>query len=1833
MSLKKIFINTRNAYSLGLVFFSLIVYFVFFSSFTKAQTPSLTSTFICPQGSNIYQYETVGGASSTLKSEFELPPEFGSWVKGQGEIVPPLKLSIDKIYFKDADNVEQCVSNCRPSITVEGLTISCGKDGAPAAVPCETNPLFTPLTIELNSGTAPNVRRLFNWPNIQCLSDCRWLWSTSSSTISCARKEACSTTTGDRTILTLSPVRIAPLPTAPVNFRDILDLQTQNTCPNTVYGIGTRCGDGIVNTAAGEECEIGQTTVEERLGRSACQVTSKLCARTDKLCSSDRDCPIMTGSNREPCNRDHLVYAGQKVITCKNNCQWPTANETGSISCAPLGRCGDGIVQQQVGTNPREICDDGANNGRYGYCNAICTGRAAFCGDGRFVATEKNEICDASAALATPLTLNSLNLTNAQVSFSNVALITPWPTGSARSGTGNMNNFIVNGNTITGAAGQFAMVSDFAATFRSAVSINLSSNELTGSGFTGGTLTGTITGVLRGSARAQTLSGTITPSVPLFEFNGQTGSLLLQGNHIINSRLNGTLAMSTLDGRIARFNINNLALQNFSISSLSLPVSTIRGLFSNSEETVYGRNYGILQGSSPADGIVAGARQFNSGDMMEAVANDDPNLDALNIHDSPFTIETWIKLSPNNTGNPADIWIGKADPDPETADQFAIVLKNQPPGDTDVWKFGYTINNILNDNSGVTLRADGRYHHIALVYSRDQVRLFVDGIKTTLSADSSLQTQERAFIIKGNSTFFVDELTVFNIAVRDEDILSIFRAEKAGKCKAQEISGCFELGGSLYNGLVTWWSFNETEGTIVSNLGPDGGLSSSGINDLTISGTPVPAIAQATLTFNQITFSSPLNSMQEQGWCENNNLQECTTFNASACQGSACVLVGPKYARQKLESCSWDCQSYDYCGDGRINNQYEQCDLGREASCKIKLCEQKDSSDRDKICNSDDDCANSNLGKCAREVTGKKYCQAPDLPAPKPQPSQGLTVEGWFKSSSSRLTTSTIVAKGPFDKQYSIEIGAPNGVPGYICFNINIGSSNQPELRATCSKTVTYGDWQHFAGTFDGENIKLYHNGVLKDTQFAPGNIPSSADPLTIGAVPLSGGSIISPLNGWVDELSVYNRALSQAEISAINTAGASGKYKCLQPPAGLLGWWTADGSNTNAASGTAGTWQGNLSYNNDGRVGIAFNFDGTNSVNVNLPNINTTAGGKVTVEFWMYWRGGRQMPFGFRNYNLWLRGGYFGFNTANSDLWGTSANLADRWVHVAAVFNNGDARQNKLYIDGVSQTLAQQTTVETGTTGSRNVSTVANISGWPNNTDYRFIGLIDEVSVYNRELSPDEILEIYRRSSAGKCTDDRRGGGRIQPPAGLVSWWPGDEARTVGGDSFTDDIISRNDARLMVSASAPTAATINTTNSSNIKVRPGSMVFDGGSGHAVVGISSPNIALLNPEIPPNQKWVDSQKKYGEAGAPAISCGYTRRPATFLNETSESRACFPTVPAPPAYTPPSCGNSVVDTGEVCDAGAQNGNMCIADAGKTCTFCAFGCNQVVTRSGRVAPAVCGDNKREGGEQCDGADLAGASCGTLRWGQGTLSCVPATDPDTNRRCKFNTYSCSQGPLSEGDIRIVLSWSVQGGRHEGDYDLHLLVPTQGNAWQNNYDSFNRVLTSSLVPRNKTEIFYLQSGSLDGSPYARHYYNATPGINQTLPEVITIRKNPLTNSYYSGGNGNYEVFVHAFSSCNTGPQNPVIEGPPSLPDPSVQSPWELRELRVKVYRQTTGGLVESIDYRPPGPNDRTDQGGPANKGGCTWHVLTINNGNITRAPYFIPSSNLSTYFFDLSQ
>jgi glucose/arabinose dehydrogenase/PKD repeat protein len=85
---------------------------------------------------------------------------------------------------------------------------------------------------------------------------------------------------------------------------------------------------------------------------------------------------------------------------------------------------------------------------------------------------------------------------------------------------------------------------------------------------------------------------------------------------------------------------------------------------------------------------------------------------------------------------------------------------------------------------------------------------------------------------------------------------------------------------------------------------------------------------------------------------------------------------------------------------------------------------------------------------------------------------------------------------------------------------------------------LTVNTWTHLASTYDGTTVRLFVNGTQVASKVATGAMPSTANPLRIGGNAVYGDYF----SGLIDEVRIYNRALSGAEITAdMNTAVGSG--------------------------------------------------------------------------------------------------------------------------------------------------------------------------------------------------------------------------------------------------------------------------------------------------------------------------------------------------------------------------------------------------------------------------------------------------------------------------------------------------------------------------------------------------------------------------------------------------------------------------------------------------------------------------------------------------------------------
>jgi hypothetical protein len=249
------------------------------------------------------------------------------------------------------------------------------------------------------------------------------------------------------------------------------------------------------------------------------------------------------------------------------------------------------------------------------------------------------------------------------------------------------------------------------------------------------------------------------------------------------------------------------------------------------------------------------------------------------------------------------------------------------------------------------------------------------------------------------------------------------------------------------------------------------------------------------------------------------------------------------------------------------------------------------------------------------------YVEVPDAPSLNPS---AITLDAWVNPTtinlgsrivSKDISTQTCVA--PYIV-YSLEVRGEFGNKAAFFFT----TSDNVEHILSGTSVIPTGVFTHIAATFDGQVAKVYVNGVLDSSLNVTGLLTSSSAPVVIGnagAACRASNPNDVPFHGLIDEVEMSNRALSQSEIQAIVNAGSAGKCRiCTPPPANLQNWWTGDGTANDHQNNNNGTWQGTESYA-AGKVGQAFNFNGSSDVFINASGTNLIIGkNDFTIDAWI---------------------------------------------------------------------------------------------------------------------------------------------------------------------------------------------------------------------------------------------------------------------------------------------------------------------------------------------------------------------------------------------------------------------------------------------------------------------------------------------------------------------------------------------------------------------------------------------------------------------------------------
>lgn len=309
--------------------------------------------------------------------------------------------------------------------------------------------------------------------------------------------------------------------------------------------------------------------------------------------------------------------------------------------------------------------------------------------------------------------------------------------------------------------------------------------------------------------------------------------------------------------------------------------------------------------------------------------------------------------------------------------------------------------------------------------------------------------------------------------------------------------------------------------------------------------------------------------------------------------------------------------------------------------------------------------------------------------------------------------------------------------------------------------TITADTWYHFTYVYKNSVSYLYQNGDLAVTF----NRPMSSSYRSHAASIYLGNGYNGYFDGSLDEVRVYNRALSQKEISDL--------YRWAPGP---VAHWNMDEKSGNLLNDLSGNGKTLTLYNSptwtSGKFGSALSFNGTSNQYAGITDSGTTSldiTGNLTFEAWVYWNQ-------FKNYGSIFQKGIGDSSTSfNYALWSynnqatcfigngsttISTSIASSqiptgtWHHFACV---ADGTNLTPYLNGKAYPGTSQTITPTANDSPFSIS----------ESTYSLDGKVDDVRIYNYARTPQQIMEDLNATHPAPATT---------PLGTQIAYWKFDE-------------------------------------------------------------------------------------------------------------------------------------------------------------------------------------------------------------------------------------------------------------------------------------------------------------------------------------------------------------------------------------------------------------------------------------------------------------------------
>jgi len=413
---------------------------------------------------------------------------------------------------------------------------------------------------------------------------------------------------------------------------------------------------------------------------------------------------------------------------------------------------------------------------------------------------------------------------------------------------------------------------------------------------------------------------------------------------------------------------------------------------------------------------------------------------------------------------------------------------------------------------------------------------------------------------------------------------------------------------------------------------------------------------------------------------------------------------------------------------------------------------------------------------------------------------------GSFNGSTSRITTSldfdtideewavSMWVKFTFDANHRYFAGSYDSGPANG-FEIATGTSG--EIRFMCKKesvslssiisTATYGDgnWHHVVVVKGASTNILYVDGGSVGSTATTNGIPHNG--FVIGS---AGNYLVKLTNGDIDQVRIFNKAISASEVSTLYAEAACAKTCTTDTPQivpDCMAYYKLDGNATDS-NGSGTLYDGtatNVSWT-QGRFGSAGGFNGASSVisfsNSGFPSNNMCVSAWVKPSATFLANGisgivawGNTLA-GQRRSLVYYSSGELGFSGAYAaaNFTGTTVLSTGVWSHVAFTISGSTVT---LYINGAFEA--------SGTVTLNSYSSTTGFIGRTEttSTNEHFNGSIDQVKIFDRAITAAEVTTLYNEvqcpSNASFNTVLYTGNGTS-----------GGNTLNVGGVGFTPDLV-----------------------------------------------------------------------------------------------------------------------------------------------------------------------------------------------------------------------------------------------------------------------------------------------------------------------------------------------------------------------------------------------------------------------------------------------------------